>query len=84
VPESLKNVVLVMNAAGMLVPPGVPDARSERQRRLWDTTEERMARFLPGLLESVIPSPLPLVSGPVPAPTATAESALPGQAEAAE
>ncbi|KAF5386877.1 hypothetical protein D9615_001681 [Tricholomella constricta] len=59
VPESLKNVVLVMNAVGILVPPpsSEHDERDERQRTLWTATQERMERFLPGFLEDVIPPP---------------------------
>jgi len=60
VPESLKNVVLVMNAVGILVPPSPdPDERNELQRTLWTATQERMERFLPGFLEDVIPRPGP-------------------------
>ncbi|KAF8078137.1 hypothetical protein FPV67DRAFT_1464319 [Lyophyllum atratum] len=55
VPESLKNVVLVMNAVGILVPPSEQDERSERQQTLWTATQERMERFLPGFLGDVIP-----------------------------
>lgn len=57
VPESLKNVLLVMNAAGILVPPGLDDQRDERQRTLWTATQERMERFLPGFLVDVVPVP---------------------------
>jgi len=58
VPESLKNVVLVMNAANILVPPSADDHRDPRQRTLWTATHERMERFLPGFLTEVIPMPL--------------------------
>jgi len=57
VPESLKNVVLVMNAAEILVPPSPDDHRDERQRTLWTATQERMERFLPGFLAEVISMP---------------------------
>ncbi|KAF7440985.1 GDP/GTP exchange factor for ARF [Pleurotus ostreatus] len=58
VPESLKNVLLVMNAAGLLVPPpSEEDQRTERQRTVWTSTHERMERFLPGFLSDVIPPP---------------------------
>lgn len=60
IPESLKNVVLVMNAVGILVPPSLEhDERDERQRTLWIATQERMERFLPGFLEDVITPPKP-------------------------
>ncbi|TFY68249.1 hypothetical protein EVG20_g3640 [Dentipellis fragilis] len=66
VPESVKNVVLVMNAAGMLVPPQAPeDQRDERQRLLWDSTQERMERFLPDFLAEIIPTPPPPPEPPV-------------------
>jgi brefeldin A-resistance guanine nucleotide exchange factor 1 len=58
VPESLKNVLLVMNAAGILVPPAAgenKDSRNERQAMLWSATHDRMERFLPGFLAEIIP-----------------------------
>ncbi|KAF9567638.1 Sec7-domain-containing protein [Agrocybe pediades] len=55
VPESLKNVLLVMNAVGILVPPG--SGEDELQKTLWLNTHERMERFLPGYLTEVIPIP---------------------------
>lgn len=57
VPESLKNVLLVMNAVGILVPPG-PN-QEDLQKTLWSNTHERMERFLPGFLVNVIPMPPP-------------------------
>ncbi|KAF9262202.1 Sec7-domain-containing protein [Marasmius fiardii PR-910] len=59
VPESLKNVLLVMHAAKILVPPPPEDNRDSRQRTLWSATSERLERFLPGFLSEVIPSPPP-------------------------
>jgi len=67
IPESLKNIVLVMASAGYLVPPSgsstptpaaAGDSGSRRtplQRRLWEVTWARMERFLPGLLEAAFP-----------------------------
>ena len=56
VPESLKNVLLVMNATGLLVPPSTPaDDRGERQVALWAATHERIERFLPGFLDEIVP-----------------------------
>jgi len=58
VPESLKNVLLVMNASEILVPPSDPDHRDERQKSMWAATQERIDRFIPGFLGEVIaPSP---------------------------
>lgn len=56
IPESLKNVLLVMNATDMLVPPSAHDHRSPLQKSLWDTTHERIERFLPGFLQEVLPT----------------------------
>ncbi|EAU88400.2 Sec7 domain-containing protein [Coprinopsis cinerea okayama7 len=58
VPESLKNVLLVMNAVGILVPPA-PEGEEQDQLRktLWTATHERLERFLPGFLQSVIAPP---------------------------
>lgn len=57
VPESLKNVILVMNATGILVPPPAEndDARQDRQRTLWSATYERIEQFLPGFLDDIVP-----------------------------
>ncbi|KAK0448274.1 uncharacterized protein EV420DRAFT_1567117 [Desarmillaria tabescens] len=53
IPESLKNVILVMNAAQILVPPSLNDQRSQQQRTL-------MERFLPGfLVDNRKPEPVP-------------------------
>ncbi|KAI0282184.1 Sec7-like domain protein [Russula aff. rugulosa BPL654] len=60
--ESLKNVILVMHAAGMLLPPSAEehgDSRDERQ--LWHITHDKIEQFIPGFIESVIP-----LSPPVP------------------
>ncbi|KAI0797843.1 Sec7-domain-containing protein [Abortiporus biennis] len=58
VPESLKNVLLVMNATNLLVPPPHgEDDRDDRQKALWAATHERVERFLPGLLADVLPTP---------------------------
>ena len=87
VPESLKNVVLVMNAADILVPPpsAGEDRRTERQRALWDATHERIERFLPGFLPEVVPAPPPPTppQAPVAAQTAQETSAPPPASPAA-
>ena len=44
-PESLKNVLLVMASGGYLVPP----TESGGESRLWDETWRRLERFSPGL-----------------------------------
>lgn len=48
VPELLKNVLLVMNASGFLLPPYV-EGRTEAQARLFDLTFNRIEPFLPEL-----------------------------------
>jgi brefeldin A-resistance guanine nucleotide exchange factor 1 len=58
VPESLKNILLVMSSGGQLVPPpseGDEDERSESQRKLWAETWERLHKFLPDLMPEVLP-----------------------------
>ncbi|KZT56706.1 Sec7-domain-containing protein [Calocera cornea HHB12733] len=57
VPESLKNVVLVLHAAGVLVPPW--EQQNAHAQQLWDTTQQRMDRFLPSFLDELIPAPPP-------------------------
>jgi len=72
VPESLKNVILVMNASGILVPPpahGAEDSREDRQRTLWTATHDRIERFLPGFLGEIIPPPATQPSPPPATPT---------------
>jgi len=58
-------VVLVMNAADILVPPSQDDQRDERQRTLWTATQARLDRFLPGFLAEVIPTPQLRPSTPI-------------------
>jgi brefeldin A-resistance guanine nucleotide exchange factor 1 len=58
-PENLKNILLVMNAAGVLVAPstdGTADNRSPEQKMLFDQTFERIQRFLPRLKDEIFPS----------------------------
>ncbi|KAL1944754.1 hypothetical protein VTO73DRAFT_3184 [Trametes versicolor] len=65
VPESLKNVLLVMNATGLLMPPTSPeDVRNERQASVWAATHERIERFLPGFLDDIVPTPPPQPAEP--------------------
>lgn len=45
VPESLKNILLVMSSSGYLVPPSVDSS----QEKLWVETWKRIDRFLPDL-----------------------------------
>ena len=44
-PESLKNILLVMSSSGYLVPP----SEDASQEKLWTETWKRLDRFLPDL-----------------------------------
>ncbi|KAK0537421.1 GDP/GTP exchange factor for ARF [Tilletia horrida] len=84
IPENLKNVLLVMSASGVLLPPppaGQPDQRTQRQAVLWAVTFDRLKRFLPGLQEEVFP-PLPPPPPPAAASAPAPESGAPEAGEA--
>ncbi|CAK4033774.1 related to GEA2-GDP GTP exchange factor for ARF [Lecanosticta acicola] len=71
VPESLKNILLVMSGDGYLVPSptgGKADERGELQRGLWEETEERLGRFLPELMVEVFPPTAAEEAAPPPPP----------------
>lgn len=50
-PESLKNILLVMADGGYLVPPNEKTGNN----KLWDETWRRLDRFLPNLFAEVFP-----------------------------
>ena len=53
--ESLKNVLLVMNSAQLLVPPpSGQDTRSDLPKEVWDKSHLRIAKILPGFLEDFV------------------------------
>lgn len=52
VPESIKNIVLVMASTGYIAAPG---GQSTLQKRLWGVSEARLERFVPGLMAEVFP-----------------------------
>ncbi|GAA6005362.1 hypothetical protein JCM11491_002672 [Sporobolomyces phaffii] len=56
VPELLKNVLLVMNASGFLLPPH-DESRTPEQAALWSATFERIQPFLPDLQKELFPPP---------------------------
>ncbi|KAI9821685.1 MAG: GDP/GTP exchange factor for ARF [Pycnora praestabilis] len=51
VPESLKNIILVMSSGGYLVPPN----QNPENERLWTETWSRLGRFLPNLYSELFP-----------------------------
>lgn len=56
--EAFKNAILVLGAAGILLPPSASgeDTRDERQKSFWNATHERIERFLPKFLDEIIPA----------------------------
>lgn len=63
-PESLKNVILVMNASDLLVHPSPESSNANTNEpdealMLWNETQDRLEQFLPGLIQELIPPPLP-------------------------
>ncbi|GAA5857907.1 hypothetical protein JCM5353_003755, partial [Sporobolomyces roseus] len=85
VPELLKNVLLVMNASGFLLPPH-DEQRTEEQAALWNATFERIHPFLPDLQVELFPPPripVPFSAEPRTQPLAeTLEAQSPPSAEA--
>ena len=56
VPESLKNILLVMSNGGYLVPPSEnPEKQTDQQKQLWTETWTMLDRFLPDLMPSLFP-----------------------------
>lgn len=51
IPESLKNILLVMSSDGYLVPP----EQNEQHKELWVETWRRLDRFLPNLFGELFP-----------------------------
>ena len=79
VPESLKNLLLVLHSSNILLPPtGTnPDPRSEAERAFWETTYERLERFLPTFLDGLFVPPAP--PAPPVEPEAEAEKVVLGE-----
>ncbi|KAK6515285.1 GDP/GTP exchange factor for ARF [Arthrobotrys conoides] len=59
VPESLKNVLLVMSGGGFLLPPSQQEEGNEKQKELWNQTWKRLERFLPDLYKELYPEGAP-------------------------
>jgi brefeldin A-resistance guanine nucleotide exchange factor 1 len=53
VPESLKNILLVMANGGFLI----PSSEKGNKSPLWEQTWKRLDRFLPGMYEEIFPVP---------------------------
>ena len=80
VPESLKNVLLVMSSGDYLTPPSADgEEQTPQQRELWTETWTRIERFLPGLMPELFPDAAKEPKGPNQARSAVTES-LPGAA----
>lgn len=60
VPESVKNIVLVMANGGYLAPYGSDESTSDA-KRLWEVSVKKLERFLPGLLAEVFPPSQPVI-----------------------
>ncbi|PKY03615.1 guanine nucleotide exchange factor [Aspergillus campestris IBT 28561] len=67
IPESLKNVLLVMADGGYLVPP----SQDPSKEQMWTETKKRLERFLPDLFQEIFaqaPKDLPLPASRIPSP----------------
>ncbi len=62
VPESLKNILLVMADGGFIEPP----SKGQQPTELWEETCKRVDRFLPKLIAEIFPQ----VNAPDPEPEA--------------
>jgi golgi-specific brefeldin A-resistance guanine nucleotide exchange factor 1 len=52
IPESVKNILLVMADSGHLTPPPFKDSDEEK---IWTETKKRLDRFLPNLFNELFP-----------------------------
>jgi len=75
VPESLKNILLVMADGGYIKPPVDRQPRTQ----MWDETIKRVDRFVPELIGEIFPK----VKEVPPAPEPPAEREKVGEGEAA-
>jgi brefeldin A-resistance guanine nucleotide exchange factor 1 len=65
IPESIKNIILVMADQGHLAPPH----QDPSKENIWTETKKRLERFLPDLFEEVFPDvPAPKENPPVTSP----------------
>ena len=69
----MKNVLLVLSSANLLVPPPAgEDKRTAQQIDLWEKSHARIGRILPGFLEDFVAQ-----SEPTPAVAAAATTDAP-------
>lgn len=61
IPESLKNILLVMADGGYLVPP----SQDPSKESIWTETKKRLERFLPDLFKEIFPNASDEKSAPV-------------------
>lgn len=83
IPESLKNIILLMAAGGYLVPPSQDPSKEE----IWVETKKRLERFLPDLFPEIFPdasNEKPQQPQPVPAASEVASPEPPSQEPPAE
>ncbi|KAL3472092.1 hypothetical protein BJX99DRAFT_11435 [Aspergillus californicus] len=76
IPESIKNMVLVMADVGHLVPP----TQDPSKETIWKETKKRLERFLPDLFKEIFPDApkeTPPVSAPGSPPTIATTAQLP-------
>lgn len=52
-PESLKNLLLVLHSSNILLPPTYPDNRTDAQKDLWHITVDRTERLLPTFIDGL-------------------------------
>ena len=68
IPESLKNILLLMANGGYLVPP----TQDPSKEQIWTETRKRLERFLPDLFQEIFPDaskqPAQVAAPPSPSP----------------
>lgn len=69
IPESLKNILLVMADGGYLVPPSQDPSKEE----MWVETRKRLSRFLPDLFVEIFPDAASEPEKSQPGPTASSQ-----------
>ncbi|KAK2792707.1 GDP/GTP exchange factor for ARF [Onygenales sp. PD_12] len=79
VPESLKNILLVMADGGYLASP----TEDPSKEKLWVETQKRLDRFLPHLFSEIFP-PKPVEQQPAPPPPSTSPPADSSQPQRVE